>query len=751
MALSLNLVNWMADYIFDHAKQFIPVLTKTEEEALNAGEPWFEQNIFRGVADWEKSAQVKTVLTEEEQDFIDHETHVLCGLLDEWVIKKTNDLPIAAWNYIKEQGFLGLVIAKQYGGKGFSARAHSEIVAKIASRSGVGAVTVMVPNSLGPGELLQHYGTEEQKEYYLPRLAQGQDIPCFALTEPLAGSDATSIQSEAIVIEEIVRGEKQLMLRLTLNKRWITLSPVATLIGLAVQLKDPNQLLQGNGKEGITCLLIGRDTPNLEIGQRHLPASSPFMNGPIRGENILVPISAIIGGQSQAGSGWRMLVECLSIGRSISLPALAVASSSVCYATTGAYARLRRQFGLEIGQFEGVAEKLAQIAGLSYIINATRLLTVAAVQQGIKPSVASAITKYLNTELGRVVINDAMDVHGGRGIMEGPRNYLSGYYQSLPISITVEGANIMTRNLLIFGQGSMASHPFVRQEFYAIMKQDRPAFQALLKQHIRYHFHNAWKAVTSALTSGLMIHSSQQLLRREFQHYTRLSYALSWLSDLSLMILGGSLKRKERISARLGDALTYLYAARAVFSYYEQNGAAVAELAHAQWALNYCLYHAEQALIALCKNPWKKGLGWRILGGVLKLSLFSVGSRLALPSDELDSKLATSMMSNNPYRSRVLKLIYLSGDNSQPVDRVESVLQMIIKNADLYQKISDLKRYQGPVLCEKIMEKVQQNILTAEEGDCLLKIEQARWDALQVDEFAYDMQINSVKNQTTPA
>jgi acyl-CoA dehydrogenase len=749
--MTMSVRTKIADYVFAHAKKFIPTLTKTEEEALNAGEPWFEQSVFRGQTDWKKLSAVKTSLTTEELAFLNNETQVLCDMLDEWTISKLNDLPKSVWQYLKDNGFFGLVIAKQYGGKGFSAHAHSEIVAKIASRSGVAAVTVMVPNSLGPGELLHHYGTEEQKDYYLPRLAKGIDIPCFALTEPMAGSDATSIQSEAVVVEETIQGKKELMLRLTLNKRWITLSPVATLIGLAVQVKDPNKLLKDQGKEGITCILIPRDAPNLEIGNRHLPAHQPFMNGTIRGENVIVPINTIIGGQSKAGAGWAMLVECLSIGRSISLPALATASSSVCYITTGAYARIRRQFSVEIGQFEGIEEKLARIAGLSYIINATRLLTIAAVQEGKKPAVASAITKYLNTELARMVINDAMDVHGGRAVVSGPRNYLSNYYHSLPISITVEGANIMTRNLLIFGQGSMASHPFVRKEFYALSKQDKTAFQDLFWQHVRYFFSNAGKAISTALTGGRFISTPTRALKREYQHFTRLSYALAWLSDLSLMTLGGNLKRKERVSARLGDALTHLYAAKAVFHYFEQNGALSAEMPHAQWAVGYCLYQTEQALIALCKNPWGKGLSWRMLGGFVRAGLFFMRSRLSLPSDIQDQKLARSMMSNNPYRERALKLIYLSGDSNQPVDRVENVLQLIIKHADLYKKITDLRRFQGPVLCEKIMEKVQQAVLTSEEGDILLKVEQARWDALQVDEFSYDSLVTAVKNQASHA
>lgn len=412
---------FIGDYLYKTAGKSVPKLSKTEEEALNAGDTWLEQDIFTGKPDWQRLSAVSTDLTAEEQAFLDNETHTLCSMLDEWEISQEYDLSPKVWNYIKEKGFLGLVIPKEFGGKGFSARAHSDIVMKIATRSRVAAVTVMVPNSLGPGELINYYGTDEQKAYYLPRLAKGVEIPCFALTEPGAGSDATSIQSEAIVVKKKIDGKSVLGLNITLDKRWITLAPVATLIGLAVNLKDPDGLLKGEGEEGITCLLIPRDTENLEIGNRHLPADQPFMNGTLRGKDIFVPIDTIIGGQKKAGSGWQMLVECLSIGRSISLPALGAGSSSISYLTTGAFARIRRQFNVEIAQFEGVEEKLAEIAGLNYLINSTRLLTVAAVNEHKKPSVASAITKYFNTELARITVNASMDVHAGRAIVVGPQ------------------------------------------------------------------------------------------------------------------------------------------------------------------------------------------------------------------------------------------------------------------------------------------------------------------------------------------
>ncbi len=723
----------LADRFYKKASKSIPKLSKTEEEALNAGDTWLEQDIFTGTPNWERLANVATELSAEEQSFLDNETQALCSMLDEWEIAQEGDLSNKVWAYIKEQGFFGLVIPKEYGGKGFSARAHSEIVMKIASRSGVAAVTVMVPNSLGPGELINYYGTEEQKAYYLPRLAKGIDIPCFALTEPEAGSDATSIQSEAIVVKKTVDGKSILGLNITLDKRWITLAPVATLIGLAVNLKDPDGLLQGEGHEGITCLLIPRDSKNLQIGNRHLPANQPFMNGTLRGKDIFVPITTIIGGQKKAGSGWQMLVECLSIGRSISLPALGSASSTVSYLTTSAFARTRRQFNVELVQFEGIVEKIAEIAGLNYIINATRLLTVAAVNEHKKPSVASAITKYFNTELARIVINNAMDVHAGRGVVVGPRNYLTNFYVGAPISITVEGANIMSRNLLIFGQGSMACHPFIRDEFYAVSSENKEAFRTIIWKHIAYFLQNMAKSICSAWSGGFFIAAPKGPMKREYQRLARLSHAYAWLADFALIYLGGNLKRKERLSARLADGMSYLYMAMAVLRSVQLNEDHKDEQLHAKWALDYCFYHAQKSMLQFCSN-----VPSRLLGFVMRLIAFPFGQTMAYPSDKLDNKLAHVMTSNNNYRERIKQYIYLSGDEKQPVDRMEHCLQLIINSDDLFKKIADLKRFKGIQLKEKLEEKVAKGELNTQEMELILNVEQARFDAILVDEFDFD-------------
>lgn len=736
--LSLLYLKVVRDFIalraYQHASQNIPKLSKTEEEALNAGDTWVEKDIFIGEPNWDRLATISSALSSEEQAFLDNETESLCAMLDNWEISQNKDLPEAVWVFLKEKGFLGLVIAKEYGGKGFSARAHSEIVVKIASRSGVAAVTVMVPNSLGPGELLHYYGTDEQKSKYLPALASGAEIPCFALTEPGAGSDATSLQSEAIVEKRTVDGKKVIGLFIpNLNKRWITLGPVATLIGLAVMLRDPHGLLEEGGEEGITCLLIPRTTEHLEIGNRHLPSEQFFMNGTIRGKNLFVPLSSIIGGQKNAGKGWRMLVECLAVGRSISLPALGTAGSAVSYIATSAFARIRRQFNVEIGQFEGIEERLAEIGGLSYLTNATRLLTIAAVNAKIKPSVASAITKYANTELGRKAVNAAMDVHAGRAVVTGPRNYLMAFYQSIPVSITVEGANIMTRNLLIFGQGSMACHPFIKEEFYAVAKEDKQAFTQLFWKHIGYFLSNCAKTIASAWTGGFFIQVPKSDLKNAYQRLARLSYAFAWLSDFALISLGSSLKRKERLSARLADALSYLYMAMAALRYYQVHDKHPDQRLHALWALSYCFYKAQKAMIAFCNQYPSKPLAF-----IVRLIAFPFGQTMRMPTDLLEHQLAQAMMRNNHYREGIKKLLYFSGDRKEPLDRMEETLQMMIQHGDLYAKIADLKRYSYTVLKEKLEEKVQAKALSKEEMEQIMAVEKAKWDAVQVDEFAFE-------------
>lgn len=724
-------MQYVTHFFYKNLGHFIPKLSPTEEEALQVGDAWLEKMVFQGHIDWNQLKQSNTQLTEEEKRFLDQETQELCSMLNEWEIAQQKDLPPKVWQFIKDKGFLGMVITKEYGGKGFSARAHSEVVMKIASRSAVAAVTVMVPNSLGPGELLMHYGTQAQKDHYLPRLSQGLDIPCFALTEPEAGSDATSIQSTAVVCYEQMNGQSVLGMRMNLEKRWITLAPVATLIGVAVNLVDPEGLLKGVGQEGITCILIERQIAGLKIGPRHLPANQPFMNGTIRGQNIFVPITQIIGGQEQAGHGWKMLVECLSVGRSISLPALATASSAVSYLTAGAFAKLRRQFNTSLIQFEGIQEKLASIAGLHYLVNVNRLMTLAAVDAGKKPAVASAIAKYFNTELARQAINDAMDVHGGRAVVEGPRNYLINYYQGIPISVTVEGANIMSRNLLIFGQGSMVCHPFIKEEFYAIRDKDPQAFHKAFIGHVQYFLKNFCKAWVSSWTGGLLSTVDKSKAPYQPQILLRLSYAFAWIADLALITLGGDLKRKERLSARLADVFSHLYMALAVFADLERvpNQDELTQT-QAQWALKYCYAKAQSAMIGFIREYPFRPIAWFV-----RLIVAPFGQTCAYPNDSLDRKLAFAMTKNYEYRQRIKQMIYLSQNPNQPVDRVEEALQQYYQLEDVYALVPDIRKHKFHEVGQWLETQVEAKVITAEQKNAIEAAEAARYDALMVDEF----------------
>lgn len=718
---------FISNFIYNKVKNTLPRISQTEKSALNAGDTWFEESIFRGEPDLSMLQGIKPELTEDEQSFLDNEVNELCALLDEWSIEQNKDLSAEAWDYIKKKGFLGIVIPKEYGGKGFSALAHSEIVMKLASRSGTAAVSVMVPNSLGPAELLLNYGTDVQKQQYLPKLAIGEEIPCFALTEPEAGSDATSVSSKAVVVKRKVAGKEVLGLSINLEKRWITLAPIATLLGVAVKLSDPDGLLAGIGLEGITCVLIPHDAENLQIGNRHLPANTGLMNGTIRGNDIFVAVDNIIGGQKNAGLGWEMLVECLAIGRAISLPALSAAVSGVAYLSTGAFACVRQQFATEIGHFEGVQEKLAAIAGYNYLVNSTRLLTLAAVYAGKKPSTASAITKYFSTELAREVINNAMDIHGGRAVVAGPRNYLANHYCSMPIYITVEGANIMTRNLLIFGQGAIAAHPFLRAEIEAIDSEDQEKFHELIWQHINYFAKNFAKSVCSSFTGGWFLKAPNSSYRK----LQRLAHNYAWLADLALLVFGGSLKRKERISARLADGMAYLYMAAAALHFAHDIEKNDDNYIHAQWAASFCFSKAQQAMLELCVN-----FPSRIFGKLIKFLVAPWGYSMRFADDKLDSSLAKLMMHNNEYRNLLLRTLYMSADSSEALARIENAYQLVTRHRDLYAKFGKFNRFSLLDIERQLQEYVQAGKLSTEELATIMDVERARRDAILVDEFS---------------
>jgi acyl-CoA dehydrogenase len=733
----------LSKVIYIKAKAVIPGISETEKLALDAGDPWFEKEVFRGKPNFNLLHSYKKFeLTEEEQSFLNNETEQLLDMIDEWhVTHVEKDLSVETWNFMRDKGFWGLVIKKEYGGKGFSAAAHSQVVLKIASRSIAGAITVMVPNSLGPGELLFHYGTEEQKNKFLPRLAKGLDIPCFALTGPTAGSDATSIPDRGVVTFGEYNGNKVLGIKLiNIDKRYITLAPVATLVGLAFNLEDPENLLAGVGKVGITCALLPHDHPGLEIGNRLLPLDQAFMNGTIRIKESFIPIDWIIGGQSMAGEGWRMLVECLSIGRSISLPACGTAEALGTTVLSSAYAVIREQFNTAIGNFEGVEEQLGKMGGSAYMANATREFTVCSVDLGIKPAVASAISKYHLTEIGRTTMNGAMDIHGGRGIIMGPNNYLALGYQAVPVGITVEGANIMTRNLLIFGQGMMQCHPFLRSIYESLMDSgsfsdfDKAAFGfvgSLSQNKVRSLFH--------AFTCGFFANGySSSKFNVYYKRITRLSSALAYLTDASIVFVGSQLKRKERVSARLGDAMSYLYMACSTLKYFKDNNERLSDEIYVQWSLEHALFNAQNALDDVIAN-----FEYKIIGKLLRFGLFPYGLPYKKPSDELEAKISRSLLNNCETRNVFKSMCYVPERFDDYIGRMEVTFKAVINTHDIKGKIiKAIKAKQLPK--GKLMEIADDakniGIISQEELNLLNEAADMVNQVIQVDEFGpYDL------------
>lgn len=724
--------------IFARVRGVLPSISETEQLALNAGDPWYEREIFCGKPDFTVLHDTKKFeLTAEEQSFLDNETEALCKLLNDWEIThKTRDLSVEAWDYIRQKKFFGLVIAKQYGGLGFSAAAHSQIVLKIATRSSSAAVSVMVPNSLGPGELLYHYGTTEQKNYYLPKLADGSEIPCFALTGPTAGSDATSIPDEGIVCWGEYNGQHVLGIKLkNVDKRYITLAPIATLIGLAFQLKDPDGLLKGLGKVGITCVLLPHDHTGLEVGNRLYPLRQAFMNGTVRIKETFIPIDWIIGGQKMAGEGWRMLVECLSIGRAISLPACGTANAVFSTVMASSYAAIREQFKVSIGSFEGIEEALAKMGGLSYMMNATRQFTVTAVDIGVRPSVASAISKYHLTENGRTVLNHAMDIHAGRAIIDGPNNYLVSAYTAVPVAITVEGANIMTRNLMIFGQGAMRCHPFIRAEYEALTAGNVKDFDKAIFGHMSYFAENALKAIFHSLTNGVFAPGYKA---SKFNHYykqiTRLSAAFAYVNDVALVVLGGELKRKERLSARLGDVMSYLYMACASLKYFKDNAEQETQEDFVIWVMQHCLFEAQTGLTEALDN-----FTLPTFGKFLKFILFPYGKPYKKPTDNLEAKLAQSLLSNSAMREEFRKLVYVPEDYADPVGRMEVTFKAHLATNEIKAKIRravKAKKLAKGSIASIARKATTLGIITQTELEQLEQYATYVNEVIQVDEFA---------------
>ena len=722
--------------IFAGFKKVLPEMSATEREALEAGDVWWEAEMFRGRPDWKQLHDFQcTQLTEDEQRFLDNEVETLCGMIDDWQIDfETRDVPEPVMQYIRANGFLAMLIPKEHGGLGFSAVAQSTVVTKLATKSIAVAVTVMVPNSLGPGELLVHYGTPEQQKKWLPGLVSGEEIPCFGLTGPEVGSDATAMPDSGVVCYGEHEGERTLGIRLNFSKRWITLAPVATVVGLGFKLEDPEGLLGDRSKTdyGITCALVPASHPGVEIGRRHYPGSA-FMNGPIFGTDVFIPIDWIIGGPQKAGGGWRMLAECLSAGRGISLPALAVAAGQTAYRMTGAYGRIRRQFKLAIGKFEGVQEASGRIAGLTYTLESMRLLTASGVDH-CAPSVVTAIAKYHMTEIMRRVIIDAMDIHGGRGVQQGPRNYLAAGYKSAPIAITVEGANILTRNLMIFGQGAIRCHPHVFPEMEAARADDLAAFDRELWSHVGYSVNRGVRAFTLGLTGARLARAPEGgPLADYYRQLERMSASLAFVSDVTMGMLGGDLKRKERLSARLGDVLSQLYIASGVLWYYRHMGSREDHLAHARWALDNCLAEIHTAFDGFFAN-----FPNRFVGGAMRAMVFPFGRPYRAPSDALTGELADSLMQPSRLRDELTSLVYVNGGRDDAVGRMEYTFNLLEKAEAPYLKYFkalSAGRLGGDTPEEKLADAVAQGVITAEEQALVAEYDAARYDAIQTDDF----------------
>ncbi len=713
----------------------LPRLGDTERIALEAGTVWWDAELFSGRPDWKKLLDFQPQkLTAEEQAFLDGPVAELCTRLDDWQINQQRDLPASIWAFLKANGFFGMIIPKEYGGHGFSAIAHSRVVTRISSRSVAAAVTVMVPNSLGPGELLLHYGTEEQRKYYLPRLARGDEVPCFGLTGPEAGSDAAATQSTGIVEKRMVDGKEILGLRLDWKKRYITLAPVASLIGLAFRIKDPDHLLGNVEDLGISCALISADLPGVEIGQRHDPMGVPFMNGPIVGKNVFAPLDCIIGGREGIGQGWRMLMECLAAGRSISLPALSVGAAQMMTRISGAYATVREQFDTPIGRFEGIEEPLARIAGKTYMMTATRTITCGALDAGEKPAVLSAIAKAYLTEGMREVVTDAMDIRAGAAIQKGPRNSLARAWDAVPIGITVEGANILTRSMIIYGQGAIRCHPFVQHEIASVAANDLKKFDAALFGHINLVVRNVVRSKLLALTGSRLAKAPVvQDTRRYYQHLSRFSAAFEFASDIAMGTLGGSLKRREKISGRLADALAYLYLASCALKRYHDEAKTTPNYNLVCWCAEYSLYRVQEALRGVIEN-----LPMRAAALMLKIAIFPLGARFRPPSDVLGARVARDILEDREARINLTEDIFVPPPGEVGLGALEAALDKAVRALPIETKLRDavragkLDRAPGYMLDELGLEA---GVITQAEYTLLQDAEAARNEIVAVDAF----------------
>jgi acyl-CoA dehydrogenase len=722
--------------------KLLPPMSQTEREALEAGTVWWDGELFTGAPNWSKLLSARAPqLSAEEQAFVDGPCEELCRMLDDWEIThRLGDMPPHVWDFLKSRGFFALIIPKRYGGLEFSAYAHSCVLAKLASRSSTCSSTVAVPNSLGPGELLNHYGTEEQKSHYLPRLARGEEVPCFALTGPRAGSDAASIPDTGVVCRGMWQGREIVGIRLNFTKRYITLAPIATVIGLAFRMFDPEKLLGERVDIGITCALIPRETPGLTIGRRHFPINIPFQNGPVEGHDVFVPLDFIIGGLRMAGAGWRMLVEQLSVGRCISLPSNATGGAKAAVWASGAYARIRRQFNMPVARFEGVEAVLARMAGLTYTMDAARSVTAGAIDGGEKPSVPSAMLKYHVTEMSRQVANDAMDVHGGKGIMLGPHNYLARGYESVPITITVEGANLLTRNLIIFGQGAVRCHPFVLREMNAARNPDRSRgvdeFDRALFAHIGFTISNAVRSLVMALTHARFTRAPVSgPIARYYQHIVRFSASFAFTVDVAMLTLGGYLKKKESLSARLGDVLSAMYLASMVLKHHDNQGRPAEDLPIVEWACRNLLYHAQEQLHGFLRN-----FPNRLLAGVMRIVVFPRGRAYSAPSDRLGRRVAELVTRSGDSRERLCQHVYWTLEPGNPLGLLEEALRLAqtLEPVEKRIRVEGVKtgRVTALDLPGQITQALAAGIISETEAAALRDYDQKVMSLVHVDDFA---------------
>ena len=733
--------NLLSRPVYKFMAKIMPQISSTEQEALDAGDVWWEADLFNGKPDFSRIQKLpKPTLTDKEQAFLDGPVEELCGMLDDWKIThEDSDLSPETWQFLKDKGFFAMIIPEEFGGLEFSAYAHSQVILKIGSRSGSTAVTVMVPNSLGPGKLLLTYGTDEQKNYYLPRLARGEDIPCFALTGPDAGSDAGAMPDTGVVCRGSFDGKDDVLgVRLNWDKRYITLAPVATLLGIAFKLQDPDHLIGDEADRGITLALIKRETEGVSIGQRHFPLNQAFLNGPTRGKDVFIPLDWIIGGNDYVGKGWSMLMECLSDGRAISLPALGTAGGKMASKFTGAYARIRKQFHTPIGYFEGIEEPLAAIGGQAYAMESARLLVLSCLDSGEVPSVISGIVKQQLMDRLRVTINHAMDIHGGHGISMGPNNYLARYYQLIPIGITVEGANILTRSLMIFGQGAMRSHPYLLKEVSAVHNEDKKQglrdFDKALFAHAGFVMSNVVRSFLIGITSARLLRTpGKGITKYYYRQLVRASSSFALMTDACVAVLGGSLKRREKISGRFADILSNMYVITAALKHFEDDGSPKEDIPLLKWTCDDALFNIQQAMKGIMLN-----INVPLVGGLLNMLVFPLSKPYQRPSDKLGHQVAQLILQPSATLDRLTKGIYINNNPDDATGRILAAQTLVIKTVDLERKIRAAKR-SGELVSDDYGlydEARDKKIIDKKEYDLLQKTQLAVQQAIKVDEFS---------------